>query len=314
MTKLVHHELILAKLEATYGVDSAPTATTNAILVQNLTWSQAGLRMEKRPAVRGTSIADLQPVYGGELRKIEFSCELKGSGAAGTVPEIDPLLQACAMAETTVASTSCTYAPTSVSANIKSTTIYYYEDGSLHKLTGCMGTVAIDMKAGGIPVAKFTFTGHVESVTDSALLTGTFNVTKPPVAINATVSLGAYDPVVAAFTLNIDNKVEMVGNIGASDGYGPIMISSREVKGTLEVEADVLANINFYTDLSAGTQVNAIVGPLGATAGNKVIINVPQFVVSGIKPGAMNGIRTYTIDYDAVESATVDTDFSIVFE
>lgn len=311
---LVQHQLILAKSETTYGTDSSPTAAVNSILVQDLSWSQHGLRMEKRPALRVNSIAMLQPIYGGELCQLEFTCEVKGSGSAGTAPEIDPLLLACGMVDTIVASTSCTYAPTSITANMKSCTIYHEYDGNVQKLTGCYGTVNFSIKSGSIVTAKFTFVGHIESRVAGALGTPTFNATVPVAAMNlAGFVLGAYSPVAQQFTLDVGAKVETPANLGAADGYGPLMISERESKGTIELESDLLSSINFFTDISAGTQVNFTTGAIGATAGNKVTFDIPQMVVTGIKPGNMNGIITSTLDYEAIESATADTNFSIVF-
>lgn len=314
MTLLVQHQLILAKVETTYNVDAAPTPALNSILVQDISWSQHGLRMEKRPALRVDSIAMLQPIYGGELCQIDFTCEVKGSGAAGTVPEIDPLLIACGMAETTVASTSNTYAPTSLNSGLKSCTIYHEYDGNVQKLTGCFGTVSFAVKAGGIVTAKFTFTGHVASRAVGALGSPTFNATVPVSAINLTsLVLGAYSPVAQAFDFNIGTKVDTPANLGAPDGYGPVIITERDSKGTVELEADVLSAVNFFTDITAGTQVNFTTGAIGATAGNKVTFAVPQMVITGLKPGNMNGIITSTIDFDAIESATPDTNFSIEF-
>lgn len=314
MTLLVQHQLILAKSETTYGVDASPAPATNSILVQDLSWSQHGLRIEKRPALRVNSISPLQPIYGGELCQIDFTCEVKGSGAAGTAPEIDPLLLACGMADTIVASTSCTYAPTSVTANMKSCTIYHEYDGNIQKLTGCYGTVNFSIKAGGILTAKFTMTGHVESRAVGALGTPTFNATIPVAALNLTsLVLGAYSPVAQSFELNVGAKVETPANIGAADGYGPIMISERETKGTMELEADLLSAVNFFADITAGTIVDFTTGAIGTVAGNKVTFTVPQMVVVGMKPGNMNGIITHTIDFEAVESATPDTNFSIEF-
>src|SRR5688500_3176902 len=100
----ISNEVILFKTETTYGVDPSPSAGSNAILVRNLAWSQEGLRMAERAAVRG-SIGKLQSIYGGELRKVTFECEVKGSGSAGTAPEIAPLLRACGLGETLVAAT-----------------------------------------------------------------------------------------------------------------------------------------------------------------------------------------------------------------
>ncbi|MDE2102462.1 MAG: hypothetical protein KGL39_34770 [Patescibacteria group bacterium] len=314
MTLLVQHQLILAKIETAYNTDADPAPATNSILVQDLSWTQHGLRMEKRPALRVDSISPLQPVYGGELCQIEFTCEVKGSGTAGTAPEIDPLLQACGMAATIAASISVTYAPISTNSGIKSCTIYHEYDGNVQKLTGCMGTVNFTIKSGMIVTAKFTFTGHVESRVAGALGTPTFNATVPVAAINMSgLLIGAYAPVAQSFALDVGTKVETPANLGAADGYGPIMISERDSKGTIEVEADLLGNVDFFTDISDGTAINFTTGAIGSAAGNKVTFNVPQLVVTGIKPGNSNGIITATVDYQAVESSTPDTNFSIEF-
>ena len=63
---LVNREVILAKIEVTYGTDSVPVAATDAMLVENISWAQEGLRMNERPAVRA-NIGMLQQVWGGAL-------------------------------------------------------------------------------------------------------------------------------------------------------------------------------------------------------------------------------------------------------
>ncbi|WP_444932401.1 hypothetical protein ACJJIF_22000 (plasmid) [Microbulbifer sp. SSSA002] len=70
--------------------------------------------------------------------EVTFNAELKGSGAAGTPPEIAPLLRACGLAETITAGTSVEY--NLASEGHESITLYLYEDGSLYKLTGVRGT------------------------------------------------------------------------------------------------------------------------------------------------------------------------------
>jgi hypothetical protein len=51
--------------------------------------------MVQRPAIRGY-IGDLQDIYGGQLAKLTMDVELKGSGTAGTAPELGVL--PCALA------------------------------------------------------------------------------------------------------------------------------------------------------------------------------------------------------------------------
>ena len=76
---LVNREVILAKIEGSYGVDSVPVEGTDAMLVENISWSNEGLRMNERPAVRA-NIGMLQQVYGGRLMTFTFDVEMKGAG------------------------------------------------------------------------------------------------------------------------------------------------------------------------------------------------------------------------------------------
>ena len=138
---LINREVILFKTEGTYGVDSVPVAGTDAMLVENINWSNESLRFNERPAVRA-SLGQLQGVYGGSLRSIQFDVELKGSGvdpsSTPTPPEFAPMLRACAMAESIVAVTSVDYNPESDPGAHESGTIYYYQDGMLRRLLPCI--------------------------------------------------------------------------------------------------------------------------------------------------------------------------------
>lgn len=154
---LTKREVILAKVETTYGQDPGLTAAADSILVENPSWSNEGARMFERPATRPT-MSKLQKVFAGSLKKISFECEVKGSGTAGSAPEIGHLLRACGLSETIVGGTSVTYAP--ISTAFESATIYYYQDGMLRKLHGCRGTVTLKAEVGGKMMASFEITGH----------------------------------------------------------------------------------------------------------------------------------------------------------
>lgn len=156
---LTNREVILFGINDNAGIDPGLSASTHAILVEDPSWSNEGARMNERPAVR-TSHGKLQHVFGGSLMSVTFSAEIKGSGTAGTAPEIGPLLRVCGLDETIVASTSVTYAP--VSTGYEDGTLYYYKDGTLRKLMGCVGTYNINLEAGSQGKAEFTITGHTQ--------------------------------------------------------------------------------------------------------------------------------------------------------
>src|SRR5688572_11130798 len=172
----ISNEVLLAKIESSYGVDPTPVAGTNAILFSQLEivpFDQ--LRMVDREAVRA-SLGTLPHSYAGSLGGIRFRAELKGSGAAGTAPEIGPLLRACGLGETIVASTSVTYAP--VSSALESVTIYGFEFGRVrHIFLGCRGNATLRFAAGELGSVQFEFMGRRSTVTDQTQPVPTINTT-----------------------------------------------------------------------------------------------------------------------------------------
>src|ERR1044071_9538624 len=119
---------ILAKKEVTYAVDPVPVGTTDAIAVINPQFTTDATIVERDQILRD-SISRLSAVIGRKLARITFGVEMKGSGSAGTAPPAGPLLRACGLSETIVASTSVTYA--SISSAFESVTIYWYDGSKL---------------------------------------------------------------------------------------------------------------------------------------------------------------------------------------
>ena len=154
--------VILAKLEATSGTDSAPTNTADAlaIRVSNLSVNVDETFAERDIILGYFAGADKLPVT--RRANIGFSVELQSSGTLGTAPAWGKLLQACAMSETITATTRVDYTPTST--GLKTLTIWAYINGRLEKYNFCAGTFSVQLKAGDIPSLDFTFTGLVTSV------------------------------------------------------------------------------------------------------------------------------------------------------
>lgn len=309
----VSNEVILAKTEVTYGTDPVPVAATNAVLVRNPSWSQEGLRMQDRGAVR-SSIGKLQKIYGGELRRISFEVELKGSGTAGTAPEIGPLLEACGMEETIVAVTSVTYKPESDAH--ESVTIYHYEFGrKLHILTGCRGTVTFRIEAGGIAVAAFEFVGHWTQPTDASQPSPTYNsqVPKPVLGLSATFNSVA-TLVIPSYEISLNNELAYNGSIAASDGYGPVTIANRDVMGSIVIESELDSVIDIDSLLVAGTRFAFSGGTIGSTAGNRLTISTPSSstYITETSPGNSNGVAMRNVGF-AVDDSTANQEVSIAF-
>lgn len=309
MAKLVRRRVILAKVESTYNTDPTPTGVANAILIEDLNWQPEGLRMVDRPAIR-SSLGTLQQVYGGSLLAVSFLCEVKGSGTAGTAPEIGDLLLGCAFAETIVASTSVTYLP--ASATQSSITLYVYEDGTLIKLTGCRGTVDFTGEVGGRLMASFTFQGHFSGPTDVALATPTYDSTVPPILINGNFTIGAYGAIIQALNFTPGNTLETPPNLSAADGYGEVLVTGRDANGSFNPEQTLVATKDFMAAFKAGTLEALDSGVIGATAGNQWQITMPAVYYRNINPGDREGVLAYDLPFGAAENAT-DDEISIAF-
>lgn len=305
---LVNREVILAKIEVTYNTDPTPGAG-DAILVEEPSWGHEGLRMVERPAVRA-NIGMLQSIYAGRLETISFACEAKGSGTAGTAPEVGVLLRSCGFDETIVAVTSVTYAP--VSTGQESCTIYYYRDGKRKIITGCRGNVTMSLEAGGIGKYNFTMTGHVAAETDTAMITPTYDSTVPVPLIGVPFAIGGYSAVINALNFDMSNTVATPASIAAADGFGEVRVTKRDVNGSFDPEDTLVATNDWLGDFTAGTTAALDTGVIGSTAGNRYRVQMPVVYYRDVAPGDRDGVRTLDVTFGATESSG-DDEVSIAY-
>lgn len=127
---------LLAKIEATYGTDSAPTGPLNAIQTSDLTISPLESEVLNLTLDKENLGADPGTLVGKHVR-LTFRVPVAGSGTAGTAPAYGPLIIACGYAETVDAGTDVQYTPVDEAASI---TLHMKHDKVLHTITGARGT------------------------------------------------------------------------------------------------------------------------------------------------------------------------------
>ena len=307
---LTNREVILIGIEGTYGVDPVPVEATDAMLVENLGWANEGLRMNERPAVRA-NISMLQQVYGGRLGSITFDVELKGGGGAIDLPpEIGPALRACGFGETINVAADVTYAP--VSTGHESVTIYYFQDGIRYILTGCRGNCSFNLETGAIGKVSFTMTGHVALPTDVALASPTYDGVVPVALINVPFTIGAYAAVINALSFDMSNTIATPPDISASDGYSEVQITQRDVNGSFDPEAVVIATDFPLQDLEQGNTLALTTGVIGSVLGNRYQLDMPALYYRDVSPGDRDGVRTLETPFGAAEN-TGDDEVTVVF-
>lgn len=268
------NKTLLAKVETTYGTDSAPTAAANAILASDVRLTpmegqDVSRELESRGYMGG------QPTIAAGLHaKLTFKVEIKGSGTAGTAPAFGALLRACAMAEVIVASTSVTYNP--ITAAHESCTIHVNVDGTRWALTGARGTATYRMTAQGIVYLEFEMTGLFVQPSAVALTSPTLGAQLtqvPQIATSAntpTFTVGGTALILRSFALAFGNTVSPRFLVRSES----IIIEDRQESIEATVEAVALATYNPFA-LAAASTSQAISLVHGTGAGKITTLSVP---------------------------------------
>jgi hypothetical protein len=310
MPLLSRKRLILAKTESTYGTDPTPTGSSDAILVRNLEVTPLQADVVSRDLIR-PYLGNSDQLLANTRVELTFEVELAGSGTAGTAPAYGPVLKACGLSETVVATTSVTYAP--VSASFSSCTIYFHNDGIRHKLTGCRGSFSVNAEVGQIPVISFTMTGIYNAPTDTALPTPTYaNQAAPLIFKNGNTSnfsIFSYSGCLQSLSFEVANEVIYRELVGCNK---EVLITNRAPSGTAVIEAPTIATKDFFT-IANGSTTGSITFQHGATAGNIVTFTTAQSDIGSPTYSDQDGIQMLNLPYLAIPSSSGNDELSLAF-
>lgn len=281
MPRKIRNTAILAKIETTIGTDALPTGAADALLVSNPTCDYTYNNVD-RDNIRSFLGASEQ-LAGTRYVTLGFDVEVSGSGTAGTAPAWGKLLRACAMAETLTALMRAEYNP--ITSGFEALTIYYYDDGVVHRAVGCMGNMEMMLEESGIPKFKFSFTGIDGGVVVQANPVQTLTAWRAPLVITngntGNIKLGATyadgaltggtDFCSRGLTLNLGNDAKFNSMLGPCTG---VDIYDRQATGSLQLDLDATAEVAAYTAVAANTLTS--VGLVhGVADGARVLVFAP---------------------------------------
>ena len=311
MPLLSRKRLLLAKLETTYGTDPTPVVGSDAILVRNIEVTPLEVDTVNRELIR-PFLGQADKLLAQQRVLINFEVELAGSGSAGTAPAYGPLLQACRCTETVVSSTSVTYAPNS-DATPKSVTIYFNNDGVLHKATGCRGTFTLNAEVGAIPFISFEMTGVFNAPSDVSISAPTYADQADPLVFkngnSSSFQVFSYSGAVQSLSFELANEViyrELVG------GTKSIDVVNRAPSGECVIEATTIATKDFFT-AATGSSTGNLTFQHGSTAGNIVTFTAAQIDLGGPSYSDQDGIQMLTLPYIATPTSAGNNEFSLVY-
>ncbi|SPH20987.1 hypothetical protein ASD8599_01728 [Ascidiaceihabitans donghaensis] len=265
-------KILLAKIEATYGVDATPTAAQNAILAKEVSFE---------PMAGSDVSRDLETSFlGGQgsvpidlHAKLSFKVELVGSGAAGTPPAWGPLMRGCGVAETITAGTSVVYNP--VSDGHESLSTYFQVEGTQHVIKGTRGTCTLDLSSSAIPYLNFEFTGLFTRPTEEARANPDLSGFMDPLPVNnantPVFTVDGTSLTMRSFMLNLGNEIAPRFLVGEES----ILITDREDSVETKVVGVDLGTFDPY-GLALDQAEIPIVLKHGTQAGNIIQIDVAR--------------------------------------
>lgn len=308
---LTRRTVILAKIEADYGVDPVPSVTSDAILVKNVDYKGLGESVV-RDFLR-SSLSPLPQLRGIKHQTVSFETELKGTGSAGVVPAWGwegVLLRACGFAQSVSAGVDIVYAP--VSAAFESCTLYVYRDGIFHKMVGCRGNCSLNFEVGKLPVAKFEMSGLYVSPVDATPAAQTFSTVPPPMVLAAGFTCGGYPAVTEKLDINMGNTLAQRKSMNAATGLVEWLITGRDPNGSFDPEAVTEATEDFWAKWEAAEELELALGPIGGTPGNIITLGAPKMQYRDLSYADRNGQLAYNITF-GLAGDNGDDEISITF-
>ncbi len=300
MGRLIRKTAILAKIETTYGTDATPTGVDNALVVSNLSINPLNAQNVDRAIIRAYLGASEQLV-GTNYVEMGFDIELVGSGVLGEAPAWGPLMRSIGFAETVTEDTRVDYTP--VSDVFESATIYWYDDGVLHKGFGARGTATMDLTVGQKPVISFKFVainGGIAAASNPATTLTAWRV--PQIVIDANsgnLTFGATHAAVVAPVLVGGTPYPSQGltiDLGISAPFEPLLgeesvpITDRQITGSIKLKQTAAQEVSMYTDVLATTK-RSIGLVHGTVANDKVLVFMPSVQLTEPTKEELNGSR-----------------------
>ena len=314
---LMRRRILAAKIETTPGSAIALAAGDAAFNIFDATM-QAEIEQELREGQgAGGSLAS---VPAGRLGTCTFTTELHGSGNAGApVPAwASTFLPAVGMVNKAGDVYSPLLEPPQAAATKpKTLTIGMYESGLYKQLHGAMGNLEIAFSAGKRILLNWTFRGVWDEPTDVALLAPTYPTVAPLTFRSANMSLGAWEPRVAEFTINLGNVMKDREDQDTAEAYLMSLVADRAVVGTMDPEAELVADEDTFQNwLDRGERALAVQAgnAAGSADGNFIEFDIGAFQITNVQEGDRDRLQIHTVDWQANRVLSAgDDEISITF-
>jgi len=246
-----------------------------------------------------------------------------GSGSKGIITDYVGSTKVATVQKSTAAFTPATSSTYSIGANVgykpvstgfESATIYFNNDGVLHKATGCRGTFNLNCEVGAIPVISFTMTGAYNAPTDTAAPAVTYSDQATPLLFKADNTLavnvlGYSDSCLQAINFDVANEIVYRELVGCTKS---VIITNREPAGEVTIEAPTIAAKDYFTIANNDT-TGLLCFQHGTTGGNIVTMVASTVDIGNPSYSDQDGIQMLTLPYVAIPTSAGNDEVVLTF-
>lgn len=305
---LTRRKVLLVKVESAKGTDAVPTPSADLILPN-------GDLNIAIPTEQDMGDGDIKGTFGPgdsvttkQAMSLDVTTRVRGLGqgvGALLTPDIHPLLLCSGHTVVTAGdgsatARSATYTPSSVEANLKSETGYYYEDGLLYKLLGAVNGLSFEASMNAL-MCKATLQSKYTAPAAQALPTWaspTQKIYRMTSAL-ADVSEGGSTVNIGAFTFDTGTDVQEANETG--NFY--FEVANRNP--TIKIDPRAVATAADWLALTNATSVQ-IIATFTNELGETLVFTAPKAVPQEIAPGDRAGRITRQKTFSLKETAGDD--------
>lgn len=315
---LTAQQLLLLKLETSYGTDAAPSHANSFEAIALVDAFTLDLGQEVVEQSGGTlSRGRIRPIGTKRPVGVTFRSYLRGTDgvslAASVKHPLADALRACGLQET-FAAAAYTYKPTADVTSDNSVTIVAHQDGYEHRILGAQGNVNFIFAAAAPPIAEFNFRGilSTEASTTRAAATGLPTAIPPRWVDSGSLVVGSWFAEVENLNFNTNNTIfeQPASKAGSGSGILRCVITARQPGGSMDPAASAVSSYDWVGVFRASS--GAILQVAGGTqVGNRFTLTASQIVQKTVGWADKSGLAIFNTDFEAYERSGNDQ-FSLV--
>lgn len=293
MPLLTRVRVLAAKIETTPGTAESLADADAAMNVFD-PLPQPNIQFAERAGQGGFSpLKGTLGAYGGS---ITFMTEVVGRGTSGAgVPKwAATLLPACGFVD----DGNGAFSPVSEApgSNCKALTLGCYQNGLYKQIRGAMGNAVFNFVSGEVTRVTFTFTGIWDDPADDTILNAPALTLPDPLRfVSSALTLGSWSPKVANLSIDLGNQVVLRQDPSDASGYKTALVTNRRITGSIDPEADLVANRDTYGNWTSLTE-EALSLVLGSGF-NQVDFDAPKLQVTNVQEGDRELLQIDNVEF-----------------